>query len=156
MCRQELAAAVAAEGLRPILAPDTPAPLAALLEAAWQLAPGARPAAARLEAELAALLARMDASPTPAAHAIPASTIGPAPVLAAQENGNGDAQAPPPKAHSHSNGAAAAPEQDRAGAQGWGVARWERDGGNAVGGFQPKVSASPVQSCCTAAAMMSL
>ncbi len=63
MCRQELAAAVAAEGLRPILAPDTPTELAALLEAAWQLQPAARPAAVQLEAQLGALLSRMEAAP---------------------------------------------------------------------------------------------
>ena len=51
-CRQELAAAVAAEGLRPILARDTPPQLARLLEAAWQLQPEQRPTAAQLEAEL--------------------------------------------------------------------------------------------------------
>ena len=61
--RQELAAAVAAEGLRPILAPDTPRELAALLEAAWQLQPASRPAAAHLEAELRALLGRTEAAP---------------------------------------------------------------------------------------------
>jgi hypothetical protein len=51
---------VAAEGLRPILAPDTPRELAALLEAAWQLQPTTRPAAAQLEADLRALLGRME------------------------------------------------------------------------------------------------
>ena len=51
-CRQELAAAVAAEGLRPIVAQDTPPQLARLLEAAWQLQPEQRPTAAQLEAEL--------------------------------------------------------------------------------------------------------
>ena len=50
--RQELAAAVAAEGLRPILALDTPPQLGCLLEAAWQLQPEQRPTAAQLEAEL--------------------------------------------------------------------------------------------------------
>ncbi len=63
MHRQELAAAVAAEGLRPILAPDTPRQLAALLEAAWQLQPAARPTAEHLEAELRALLHSMKAAP---------------------------------------------------------------------------------------------
>ena len=139
-CRQELAAAVAAEGLRPILAPDTPAPLAALLEAAWQLAPGARPTAAHLEAELAALLARMDASPTPAADAVPASTVGPAPVLAAQ-NGDGAAHAPA-EARDCGNGAAALAE-DGPGAPSWGVAKWERGGSSAAGSFKPKALAGP-------------
>ncbi len=61
--RQELAAAVAAEGLRPILASDTPRELAALLEAAWQLQPAARPSAEHLEAELRALLHSMESAP---------------------------------------------------------------------------------------------
>lgn len=63
--RQELAAAVAAEGLRPIMALDTPAKLAALLEAAWQLRPETRPAAADLEAALRLLVAEMEAAPKP-------------------------------------------------------------------------------------------
>lgn len=54
---------MAAEGLRPILAPDTPRELAALLEAAWQLEPAARPTAEHLEAELRALLHSMEAAP---------------------------------------------------------------------------------------------
>ena len=57
---------MATEGLRPILAQDTPPKLAELLEAAWRLQPAERPAAAHLEAELRALLQQLDAA-TPSA-----------------------------------------------------------------------------------------
>lgn len=63
-CRQELAAAVAAEGLRPILAQDMPPQLARLLEAAWQLQPEQRPTAAQLEAALRSTVEHL-ASSTP-------------------------------------------------------------------------------------------
>ena len=63
-CRQELAAAVAAEGLRPILAPDTPPQLARLLEAAWQLQPEQRPTAAQLEAKLRSIVEHCSSSKT--------------------------------------------------------------------------------------------
>ncbi|CAL5221159.1 g3298 [Coccomyxa viridis] len=62
--RQELAAAVAAEGLRPILAPDTPPQLARLLEAAWQLQPEQRPTAAQLEGELRSIVEHCSSSKT--------------------------------------------------------------------------------------------
>ena len=61
-CRQELAAAVAAEGLRPILARDTPPQLARLLETAWQLRPGQRPTAAQLETELRSIVGHIPSS----------------------------------------------------------------------------------------------
>lgn len=54
------------------MARETPPELAALLEAAWQLQPEARPPAAQLEAALRALLARMEAAPA----AGPAMTNG--------------------------------------------------------------------------------
>ncbi|KAF6258184.1 phosphatase 2C-like domain-containing protein [Scenedesmus sp. NREL 46B-D3] len=54
--RQELATAVAAEGLRPSLPKQAPAGLTALLQAAWSLDPAARPTAAQLRDALAALL----------------------------------------------------------------------------------------------------
>jgi hypothetical protein len=53
---------VAAEGLRPILARDTPPQLAALLEAAWQLQPEHRPTAAQLESELRGVVQMLDSS----------------------------------------------------------------------------------------------
>ena len=60
--RQELAAAVAAEGLRPILALDTPPQLGCLLEAAWQLQPEQRPTAAQLEAVLRIVVENLKSS----------------------------------------------------------------------------------------------
>ena len=53
---------MAAEGLRPILAPDTPPQLAGLLEAAWQLQPELRPTAAQLEAELKSVVEQLSSS----------------------------------------------------------------------------------------------
>ena len=44
---------MAAEGLRPILPPGTPAPVVALLEACWHKDPAARPSAAEAAARLA-------------------------------------------------------------------------------------------------------
>lgn len=55
--RQELASAVAAEGLRPTLPADAPPGLLALLRDAWQLEPSARPSAAQVRDRLLALLA---------------------------------------------------------------------------------------------------
>jgi hypothetical protein len=49
------------------MAQDTPTKLAALLQAAWQLQPAARPSAAQLEADLQQLLAEMEAAPRPTA-----------------------------------------------------------------------------------------
>ena len=60
--RQDLAAAVAAEGLRPILALDTPPQLGCLLEAAWQLQPEQRPTAAQLEAVLRIVVENLKSS----------------------------------------------------------------------------------------------
>ena len=44
-CRQELAAAIATDGLLPLTKPDTPAPFAALLTACWSVNPSDRPSA---------------------------------------------------------------------------------------------------------------
>ncbi|KAF8055592.1 SEC13B [Scenedesmus sp. PABB004] len=65
--RQELAAAVAAEGLRPSLPRGGPAGLAELLASAWQRDPAARPSAAALRDRLAGLL--QDALADAAVHA---------------------------------------------------------------------------------------
>ncbi len=54
--RQELAAAVAAEGLRPMLPRRCPPGLAALLGRCWDADPGRRPSFAAVRAELEALL----------------------------------------------------------------------------------------------------
>ncbi|CAK0781962.1 hypothetical protein CVIRNUC_005517 [Coccomyxa viridis] len=62
--RQELAAAVAAESLRPIMAADTPPELVCLLEAAWQLQPDQRLTAAQLEAKLQSLANQLEKSST--------------------------------------------------------------------------------------------
>jgi hypothetical protein len=59
---------VAAEGLRPILARDTPPQLAALLEAAWQLCPEQRPTAAQLESELRGVVQLLDSSAPGSVH----------------------------------------------------------------------------------------
>ena len=64
LCRQELAAAVAAESLRPIMAADMPPELGCLLEAAWQLHPGQRPTATQLEAKLQSLVDQLEKSST--------------------------------------------------------------------------------------------
>lgn len=53
--RQELAAAVCAEGLRPLTQDDTPPALLALLEACWQAEPTARPTAAQIAAAFNAM-----------------------------------------------------------------------------------------------------
>ena len=53
---------MAAEGLRPIPARDTPPQIAALLEAAWQLQPEQRPTAAQLESELRGVVQQLDSS----------------------------------------------------------------------------------------------
>jgi hypothetical protein len=52
MRRQELAAAVVGEGLRPILAEGLADGLAALLEAGWDVDPMKRPTAAQLAAQI--------------------------------------------------------------------------------------------------------
>ena len=44
-CRQELAAAIATDGLLPLTKEDTPAAFAALLQSCWSLQPSARPSA---------------------------------------------------------------------------------------------------------------
>ena len=53
---------MAAEGLRPILARDTPPRLARLLEAAWQLQPEQRPTAAQLESEMRSIVVQLSSS----------------------------------------------------------------------------------------------
>ncbi|CAL8468340.1 g7880 [Coccomyxa elongata] len=137
--RQELAAAVAAEGLRPILAPDTPRELAALLEAAWQLQPAARPSAEHLEAELRALLHSMDSAPS----ASPSDCDGAA-------NGNGhsvhtkgsaDAGVPPGQrdAYALTNGVANEVPVDLDGD--WGRPPWEKAESSSSSSFQAKVTA---------------
>ena len=111
--------------------PTRPARLAALLEAAWQLAPSRRPTAAHLEAELRALLAEMDAT---AADGVPASTIGaPEPGPAANGAHAGGA-ALPSEPGGDEAGAAMAPDLA---AGDWGRAAWEGDSSNAA--FQPVV-----------------
>ena len=60
--RQELAAAVAAEGLRPTLHPDTPPQVQQLLLASWQREPTLRPSAADVAHHLAALAAEAAAA----------------------------------------------------------------------------------------------
>ncbi len=80
--RQELAAAVAAEGLRPTLHPGTPPALAALLQACWERQPEARPAAAAVAEQLAALAAeaaQAAAGAAPAGASPPPTVLTPAP-----------------------------------------------------------------------------
>jgi hypothetical protein len=60
--QQELAAAVAAEGLRPTLRPDAPPRLAELLCACWDREPSKRPPAAEVAATLQELAACLEAS----------------------------------------------------------------------------------------------
>lgn len=69
--RQELAAAVCAEGLRPLTRDDTPPPLLALLEACWHVQPTARPTAAHVAAALDAMLADTPPTSMPPAQAQP-------------------------------------------------------------------------------------
>ena len=52
MHRQELAAAIATDGLLPLMKDDTPAPFAALLKACWSLDPAQRPSAQQMLQEL--------------------------------------------------------------------------------------------------------
>lgn len=125
---------MAAEGLRPILAPDTPPKLAALLEAAWQLDPAARPTAAHLEAELRGLLEDMDASP--AADSIPASTFG-VPEAAGARDATGAAQNGAVHAVRETNGQDGAGMGFEEGSAEWGTAAWEQLS-KASTAFQPK------------------
>lgn len=60
--QQELAAAVAADGLRPSVRLDTPQPLAQLLQACWDRDPCKRPRAADVGAALQALAAQLEPS----------------------------------------------------------------------------------------------
>ena len=80
--RQELAAAVAAEGLRPTLHPCTPPALAALLQACWERQPEARPIAAAVAEQLAALAAEAAAEAAVPSGASPAPAV-PTPAPAA-------------------------------------------------------------------------
>lgn len=91
--RQELAAAVAAEGLRPTVPPGTPPALRALLRACWAADPAARPSGAHLRDALAALAAEAEAEAagdaagqaaclSPQASLLPVVTAVPTPVLA--------------------------------------------------------------------------
>ncbi|KAL4434456.1 hypothetical protein ABPG75_000897 [Micractinium tetrahymenae] len=77
--RQELAAAVAAEGLRPTLPPGTPPALRALLQACWAAEPAARPSAAQLECALADLEAEAEAAEAEAACLSPQASLLPPP-----------------------------------------------------------------------------
>ncbi|PRW58969.1 kinase and PP2C-like domain-containing [Chlorella sorokiniana] len=81
--RQELAAAVAAEGLRPTLHPGTPPALAALLQACWERQPEARPAAAAVAEQLAAVAAEAAAAEAAASPAGASPPAVPTPALAA-------------------------------------------------------------------------
>mmetsp|Transcript_32323 Transcript_32323/g.62144 ORF Transcript_32323/g.62144 Transcript_32323/m.62144 type:complete len:655 (+) Transcript_32323:114-2078(+) len=65
--RQELAAAVAGDGLRPILAEDTPPELLSLLERCWRLDPAARPSVDEIHAELAVIAESLGPEKPPAA-----------------------------------------------------------------------------------------
>jgi hypothetical protein len=58
MRRQELAAAVVGEGLRPLAGASTPAPLQRLLDACWERNRAARPTAQQLVEALQKLLVR--------------------------------------------------------------------------------------------------
>lgn len=51
-CRQELAAAVVGEGLRPLAGESTPEALQSLLDACWQREPSSRPTASQIVAAL--------------------------------------------------------------------------------------------------------
>ena len=73
ICRQELAAAIVSEGLRPLLRSDTPEELAELLEACWHIDAKQRPTAEKLALSLQRLLPEISKeswgrrkSPTPA------------------------------------------------------------------------------------------
>ena len=59
--RQELAAAVVGEGLRPLPAASTPPELQRLLEACWQRDPAARPTASEVVATLSQMQVRLRA-----------------------------------------------------------------------------------------------
>ena len=65
--RQELAVAVAAEGLRPTMHEGTPPPLQSLLEACWAREPAQRPTAADVASQLAAMAAAAAAAASPPA-----------------------------------------------------------------------------------------
>ena len=62
-CRQDLSAAIAAEGLQPLMRPDTPADLRELLESCWQLDPSKRPTAEQVEQRLQDM--KTDGTPEP-------------------------------------------------------------------------------------------
>ena len=56
-CRQELAAAIATDGLLPLTKDDTPASFAAMLKACWSLHPADRPSAQEMLQSLQAMRA---------------------------------------------------------------------------------------------------
>ena len=56
-CRQELAAAIATDGLLPLTKSDTPASFAALLKACWSVNPSDRPSAQDMLQSLTAMQA---------------------------------------------------------------------------------------------------
>ena len=98
--RQELAAAVAAEGLRPTLHPGTPPALAALLQACWERQPEARPVAAAVAEQLATLTAE-----AAAAAAVP-SGVSPAPAVPTPAPAAGRVVAPPQRPRWHGDSGA--------------------------------------------------
>ena len=57
LCRQELAAAIATDGLLPLTKDDTPASFAAMLKACWSLEPADRPSAQEMLQSLQAMQA---------------------------------------------------------------------------------------------------
>lgn len=55
LCRQELAAAIATDGLLPLIKDDTPASFATMLKACWSLDPANRPSAQEMLQSLQAM-----------------------------------------------------------------------------------------------------
>ncbi len=75
--RQELAAAVAAEGLRPTVPGGAPPALHALLQACWAADPAVRPSAEQLQASLQDLAAEAEAAEADAACLSPRASLLP-------------------------------------------------------------------------------
>lgn len=65
LCRQELAAAIATDGLLPLTKDDTPASFAAMLKACWSLEPADRPSAQQMLQSLQAMQAEAWAHDAP-------------------------------------------------------------------------------------------